>query len=116
MPSRAHDLAQFALQRVPHDRVERAEGLVHQAARADGRERARDADALRFAAGEFARPAVAIPRRIEPNEFEHLVDARRRCARDPSPAVDGTTAMFCGDVHVREETDRLDCIADACGA
>ena len=45
----------LVLQRRAHDRVDRAERLVHQQHVRLGRERARDADALRFAAGELAR-------------------------------------------------------------
>ncbi len=57
------------------DRVERAEGLVHQEDVRLGGERASDADALLLAARELVRHPVAERGGIEREEIEQLVDA-----------------------------------------
>ena len=53
--------------------------------------------------------------RLEPDERQHLLDARR----DPRlrPAEQGRHRRdVLGDAHVREQPDLLDDVADACGA
>ncbi len=93
----AVDARDLVLQRRAHDRVDRGERLVHQQhARLRG-ERARDADALRLAAGELARLAVAVARGLEPDQPQQLVDARGGARVVPAEQR-GTTPTFCATV------------------
>ena len=66
---------ELVLEAVADDGVDRAERLVHEQDRRVGGQGARDADALPLAAGELARVAVAVARRVEPDEVEELVGA-----------------------------------------
>ena len=96
----------------PHQRVEGAERLVHQQQFRLGRERARDADALLLAAGEFVGTAPRERRRIELEEMEQFLDPRGDAA-----AVPAQQRRHGGDVlrhgAMREETVVLDRVADA---
>ena len=80
-----------------HDRVDRAERLVHQHQRRVRGERAREADALALAAGELRRVALRV-RLVEADELEQLV--RRACGSTPStrPKSRGTVPMFASTV------------------
>ena len=69
------DRHQLVLQPLPGDRVDGAEGLVHEDDRRVGGQAAGDADALLLAAGELAGVAVAVLLRVEADEVEQLVDA-----------------------------------------
>ena len=94
------------------DRVERAEGLVHQQHRRLGRERARHADPLLLAAGELVRECAARSRRVELEQVEQLVHARRD-ARRSQPSSFGTVRDVLRHRAVREEAMALDHVADA---
>ena len=84
---------ELVLQALAVDRVDRAEGLVHQHHRRVGGERPRDADPLLLAAGELRRVAVA-ELGVEPDQLEQL-GARGRAIRSLSqPSSWGTVAMF----------------------
>ena len=74
-------------ERVAGERVERAERLVHQHDLGLGGERAGDADALAFAAGELRRQPVAVLGAVEPHEIDQLVDARGDPRARPSRAA-----------------------------
>ena len=84
---------ELVLEPLAVDRVDRAEGLVHQHHAGIGGQRAGDADPLLLAARELRRVAVA-ELGIEADQLEQLVDARLRRARCPSRATRGTVAMF----------------------
>ncbi len=111
LPHLALQAQELVLQTCTHDRVDRAERLVHQHERRVARQRPREADALALAAGELRRVALRVGR-IETDEVEELQRARV----DPGtrPAVqprDGPDVRL--DGHVREEADLLDDVADA---
>src|SRR3954470_23042790 len=107
----AEDRQELALQPLAHDRIDGAEGLVHQHHGGIGRKRARDADPLPLASRKLAREAPQELPRLEPDERQHLLDARR----DPRllPAEQGRHRRdVLGDAHVREKPDLLDDVAD----
>ena len=85
---------ELVLEPVAGDRVDGAEGLVHQQHRGVGTERAGDTDALGLTAGELLRVAVAEVDRIEADHIEQLVDPVADLASCPSPSSFGTVAMF----------------------
>ena len=93
------------------DRVEGAEGLVHQHQRRVRGERAREPDALALAARELRRVAGAVVAGREVDEVEQLVrplvGLPLRPAEQPRHGGD-----VLGDGHVREEPDLLDHVAD----
>ena len=104
---------QLVLEAAPHDRVDRAERLVHQQDRRVGGQRARHADPLLLAARQLVGVAVEH-RRLEPDQLE---PARRpgpamRCLV-PARAVRGTVRDVLPDGAVREQPDLLDDVADA---
>ena len=83
---------ELVLEALAVDRVDRAEGLVHQHHRRVRRERPGDADALLLAARELGRVAVAHLG-VQADQVEQLVDPR--LARSLSqPTRPGTVAMF----------------------
>jgi hypothetical protein len=102
-------LAHLAAQRVAGDRIERAEGLVHDQELGLPRQRARHADPLALPAGEFVGHALC-QRGIEfdqPQQFSdpfrrQLVAGKARADRD-----------ILGDAEMREQPDALEHIADA---
>ena len=85
---------ELVLQALAVDRVDGAEGLVHEHQRRVGGQRARHADALALAAGELGGVAVAHLGRVEADELEQLVDAGADALACPSPAARGTVAML----------------------
>ena len=101
---------ELVLQPSAHDRVDRAERLVHQHQRRVGGERTRKADALALTAGELRGEALRVGR-IEADEVEQLggarLDPRARPAEQPRNRADVPL-----DRHVREEPDLLDDVAD----
>jgi hypothetical protein len=110
-------LAQLALQPeelvlklLADDRVDRAEGLVHQHHRRVGGQGAGDSDALLLAAGELARVSVG-ERRRQPHAFQQL--QRASPCLLPVPAEQ---QRHRGDVRsdraVREQTGLLDHVSD----
>ena len=76
-------------------------------------QRPRHADALLLAARELVRKLAGELRRIELEQIEQLLDARRRSALRSQPSRRGTVAMFCGHRAVRKQAVALDGIADA---
>ena len=85
----AGESAEFALELGARDRIESAEGLVHQKNGGIGGESTRDADALTLAAGKFTGAAMGKLARIEADEAEHFLDA----GSDTS----GVPIFECGD-------------------
>src|SRR5207245_2973583 len=102
---------EFVLKALAHDRVDRAEWLVHQHERWLGGHRARDADALPLAARELRRIAVAHARRIEADKREELVDAGSNARVGPAEKPRDRGHVL-ADGSVREEPDLLDDVAD----
>ena len=103
-------LEQLLLETQAHDRVDRAERLVHQEHRRIGRERAGHADALLLTTGELAR----VARRelgVETHELHQLVDARVRARLVPSEQL-GNRRDVAADRAVREQPDLLDHVTD----
>jgi hypothetical protein len=75
--------AEFALKLGAGDRIESAEGLVHQQDWWISSKGASDAYALALASREFARPAPGVFARIETHKLEHFFDARSSAIRVP---------------------------------
>ena len=99
-------------ERIAGEGIERAERLVHQHdARLCG-QRARDADALALAAGEFVRKAVAVLRAIEPHQVEQFVDPRGDLRRGRAEQF-RRDADIAGDADMRKQPAALEHIADA---
>ena len=103
---------QLVLEAVADDGVDRAERLVHEQDGRVGGEGPRHADALALAARELAGVAVAIARRVEPDERQELVGALPLPRRRPAQQA-GHRGDVVGDRLVREEADLLDDVADA---
>ena len=103
---------ELVLQPDPHDRVDGAEGLVHQQHRRVGGQRAGDADALALTAGELVRVAVGVLRGVEPDQLQQLERPRPRGGL--RLAVQQRHRHHVGDdLLVREQPDLLDDVADA---
>ncbi len=102
---------QLGLQVRAQDRVDRAEGFVEQEQARVGDERASDADALRLAAGEFARPTGAIGGGLEADSREQFVDSRVRALARPAERF-GHEREILGDGEMSEKPDALYRIAD----
>ncbi len=83
--SRACRRAELPLQLPPRDRIERAEGLVHQQHRRIGGERPGDADALTLAARQLVGPSTGVVPVGQPDQVEQLAHARPDPRGDPSP-------------------------------
>jgi len=66
---------EFALKFGTGNRIEGAEGLVHQENRGIGSKSPSDADSLALTAGEFARAACGEFGRIETDQAEQFIDA-----------------------------------------
>ena len=104
-------LAKIVAERVAGEGIERAERLVHQHdARLCG-ERARHADALALAAGEFMRQAVAILRAVEPHQVEQFVHPRRNLGSRRAQQL-RRDADIAGDAQMRKQPAALEDIAD----
>ena len=84
---------ELVLQALAVDRVDRAEGLVHQHHQRVGGERPGDADPLLLAAGELRRVAVA-ELRVEPDQLQQLGRCGRGSRSFFQPSRLGTAAMF----------------------
>ena len=111
----AHGLLEaqeLVLQVFAHDRVDRAERLVHQQHGRIRGQRACHTDALTLAAGELVGVAVAVKRRVEADEVEEFGGALAGLGALHAEEVrDGRRVVE--DRLVREEADLLDHIADA---
>lgn len=75
---------QLVLEVVAGDRVDRAEGLVHQEDGRVGGERPRHPDPLLLAAGELARVAALELARVQAHQVEHLLDTALDAALGPA--------------------------------
>ena len=110
--SRRLEVEQLVLQAGAHDRVDRAERLVHQQDRRVGGQRPGHADPLLLAARQLGRVARAAARgRGRPGP-----PARRRAPRSGAlsqPSRSGHRGDVLGDGAVGEEADALDDVADA---
>ena len=94
------------------DRVERAEGLVHQQNGRIGSECAGYADALALAAGKFVRAAGGEFVRIETDEGEEFFDALRNASRIPFFQFGNQSDILC-DGEVGEQSAFLNDVPDA---
>ena len=102
---------ELVLEALPVDRVDGAEGLVHQHQRRVRGERARHADPLPLAAGQLRGKAVAHVRG-QGDEVEHLLHAAGD-ARAVPPEQARHHADVVPDREVGEEADLLDHVPDA---
>ena len=84
---------ELVLQALAVDRVDRAEGLVHQHHQRVRGQRPGDADALLLAAGELGRVAVA-ELGVEPDQLQQLGRRARAIRSFSQPSSCGTVAMF----------------------
>ena len=101
---------EVVLQAVAGDRVDRAEGLVHEHDRLAGGHRAGDADALALAAGELARVALGVAL-LEADELEQLADARPDALLVPTQQPRHRPDVVL-HAHVGEQPDLLEDVAD----
>jgi len=102
---------ELVLEPLAVDRIDRAEGLVHQHQRRVHRQRARHPHALALAAGELRRIAAAGLARIEAHELEQLVDPLADALLVPAEqARDGADVVR--DAQVGEQPDLLDRVSD----
>jgi len=104
--------AEFALELGAGDRVERAEGLVHQQNGRIGRKGAGNADALTLAAGEFAGAAMGEFTGIETDKLEHFLDAGGGAGGVPVFQSGDEGDIFC-DGEMGEEAGVLDDVTHA---
>ena len=108
----AGESAEFTLELGAVDRVERAEGLVHQQDGRIGGERARDADALALASGKFAGAATRKFARIEADKLEHFLDAGGGAGGVPVFQSGDEGDIFC-DGEMGEEAGVLNNVTHA---
>ena len=102
---------QFVLQALPGDRVDRAEGLIHQQHRRVGGQRACHADALLLTAGELPRVAVPVLTGLEADQVEQLVHPVRDALLVPLEQT-GDERDVVADGEVGEQARALDDVAD----
>jgi hypothetical protein len=92
------------------DRIERAEWFIHQQERRVRGKRSREPDALPLASRQFIRPSMTKVGRIQANQHEQFIDARRYSRRLPTEERrDG--ADVGGNGAMREQSDVLDDVA-----
>ncbi len=107
----ALETEELVLEPGPGDRVDGAEGLVHQDDRWVCGQRPGHADPLLLPTGQLVGSAVAVRLRVEPDKVEQLVDAQ--IDPPPIPAQQPRDRGHVGGhVEVREEPDLLDDVAD----
>jgi hypothetical protein len=104
--------AEFALEFSASDRIERAEGLIHQKNGRIGGEGPSDADTLALAAGKLAGAAMGKFARIEVDKVEHFLDAGGDARGIPFSQSGNQRDVF-RDRKVGEKTGVLDDVADA---
>ena len=103
--------AKIVAERVAGEGIERAERLVHQHDARLGGERARHADALALAAGQFMRQAVAIWRAVEPHQIEQFVHPRGNLGGRRAEQL-RRDADIVGDADMRKQPAALEHVAD----
>ncbi|OLE60724.1 MAG: hypothetical protein AUI36_12115 [Cyanobacteria bacterium 13_1_40CM_2_61_4] len=108
----AGEIAEFTLELGTGDRVERAEGLVHEQDGRIGGEGARDADALALASGKFAGAATRKFARIEADKLEHFLDAGGGAGGVPVFQSGDEGDIFC-DGEMGEEAGVLNDVTHA---
>ena len=108
----ANEFAELALKFRAGNRIERAEGLVHQQNGWIGSEGASYANALALAAGKFVRAAGGEFVRIETDEDEEFFDALRNASRLPFFQFGNQTDILC-DGEVGEQSAFLNNVPDA---
>jgi hypothetical protein len=105
------DARELCLQVVAGQRVDRAEGLVHQQQLGVGGERAGDPDALLLTSRKLVRVFPAIGVRLETKQLEQLGDPVAPARPRPFEQTrDGRDVVL--DRPMRKETDRLDRVSD----
>src|SRR4051812_20426852 len=111
LPELRLDAAELAAQLPARDRVEGAEGFVHQQHRRVRRERARDADALALPARQLVRPSPGVRVGCQADQLEQLAYAGTDARGVPSfePRHDGDVV---GDREMGKQADFLDHIPD----
>ena len=103
---------ELVLEPVPGDRVDGAEGLVHEEHLGIGAESPSHTDTLRLSAGELLGIALRELRGVEADHVEQFVDARADlCLRPSQELRDGGDVLR--DGPVREQADLLDHVPDA---
>ena len=108
----ANEFAELSSKFGAGNRVERAEGLVHQQNGWVGSEGAGYANALALAAGELVRAAGGEFVRIETDKNEEFFDAFRNASRLPFFQFGNQTDILC-DGEVREQSAFLNNVPDA---
>ena len=102
---------EVVLQPIAGDRVDGAEGLVHEHDRLAGGHRAGDADALALAARELAGVALGVAL-LEPDELEQFADAGADALLVPAEQPRHRPDVVL-HAHVGEQPDLLEDVADA---
>ena len=102
---------ELVLEALADDRVDGAEGLVHEHQRRVRGEGPRHADALALATRELAGIAVAVPGRIEADQGQQLVDAVTNSAAFPAQQARDDRHVV-ADRQVRQQAHLLDDVAD----
>lgn len=105
------DAHELVLNNFTVDRVDGAEGLVHQHHRWIRSQRPRYADALLLPTGQLTGVALEKLRRIQRDHFQQLGGAFTAFALVPAQQIGHDADVFL-DGHVREQADLLDHIAD----
>ena len=103
---------ELVLEPLADDRIDGAEGLVHEQDRWVRRERPGHPDALALAAGQDGRVAVRVARRVEAHELEQLLGTGASLRLVPAEQP-GDRRNVLADRLVREQPDLLDHVADA---
>jgi len=104
--------AEFALQLGAGDRVERAEGLIHEQDGGIGGEGPGDSNALALASGEFTRPTMREFAWVEADELEHFLDTGGDAGRIPPFQIGNESDIF-SNREMGEEPGVLDDVTDA---
>ena len=108
----ANEFAELALEFRAGDRIERAEGLVHQQNGWIGSEGPGDANTLALAAGKFVRAAGGEFVRIETDEDEEFFDSLGNAAGSHFSNL-GTKPIFCATVKWGNKPAFLNNVSDA---
>jgi hypothetical protein len=102
---------ELPLQALADDRVDRAEGLVHEQHRRVGGQRAGHPDPLPLPAGQLVRVAPGVGVRVQPDQLEQLLTAGPRPRPVPAQQLRHGRHVV-QDRAVREQPGGLDDVAD----